>query len=385
MYSIKEAYPLANSILKKYYLCDCCLGRLFSKKLNLTSNRKLGKKLKQNRPSSKKCFICKNLFDNLSSYLNLMLESCSGYDFSSFVVGAKIKPSIVDRDDAIRSKFQLRGIDSVKTDLTHELSKQFAKKTQKTFDFLNPDITLTLDFKEGTCSVRSKEISLQGRYTKTKRGFSQRQKPCGNCLGKGCRICNGYGIADFNSVEGQISKFIFDKFEGTKVKFTWIGGEDKFSLVLGSGRPFFARIQNPRKRRVNLPKKLKTNFINIQNCKMISHIPKKPIEFKSLIKLNITTEKKILSATLNKLKKILKNPVVIYENSGRRSEKKIFSSKYQKLSENEFSLTVDVEGGFPVKRFVIGENVMPGLSQILQDNCKCDYFDFLRIQMITNN
>lgn len=385
MYTIKEVYPIANDILKKHYLCDCCLGRLFSKKLNLSSNRLLGKKLKQNKSSPKKCYICKNLFDNLSSYMKLMLESCAGYGFSSFVIGAKIKPSIVDRDDIIRSKFQLRGIDSVKTDLTHELSKQFAKKTKKTFEYLNPDLTLTLDFKEGTCQVRSKEISLQGRYVKSKRGFSQKQKPCENCSGKGCRVCNYHGIAAYDSVEGQISKFLFDKFGGSKAKFTWIGGEDKSSLVFGSGRPFFVRLQNPRKRKVKLPKTFKTNFLDIQNCKVIPNIPKKSLEFKSLIEITISSENKIQSSHLKKLKNTLKNPAVIYENSGRRSEKKIFNSKYKKISENKFTLTIDVEGGFPVKRFVIGDNIVPGVSQILQDNCICEGFDFLRIQMITNN
>ena len=59
-----------------------------------------------------------------------MLESTSKYGFSSFVVGTIIKPSIIDRDDYIRSKFRLRGIDSVKTDITHELSKQFSRKTK---------------------------------------------------------------------------------------------------------------------------------------------------------------------------------------------------------------------------------------------------------------
>ena len=385
MPNIKDVYPIAKNILKKHYLCDCCLGRLFSKKLNLSSNRILGKKLKQNNSHSKKCYICKNMFDNLSPYLKLMLDSCSAYGFSSFVVGAKIKPSIIDRDDIIRSKFQLRGIDSVKTDLTRELSKLFARKTKKKFDYLDPDITFTLDFKEGTCQVRSKQIFLQGRYCKNYRGFSQKQKSCENCSGKGCRVCDYHGLTEFDSVEGQLSKFLFDKFGGTIARFTWIGGEDKSSLVLGSGRPFFVKIQNPLKRKVRLPKTFKANSIVVKNCKIISTIPKKPLEFKSLIEIKISTEKPIQSFSLQKLKQKLKNPIVIYENSGRRSEKKIFNSKYKKTSKNKFTLTIDVEGGFPVKRFVIGDEVVPGVSQTIGDNCKCDEFDFLKIEMITNN
>ena len=47
-----------------------------------------------------------------------MLDVSSNYSFSSFSVGAMIKPSIIDRDDYIRSKYKLKGIDSVKTDIS---------------------------------------------------------------------------------------------------------------------------------------------------------------------------------------------------------------------------------------------------------------------------
>jgi tRNA pseudouridine synthase 10 len=385
MSNLKEVSIVANQIIKKHYLCDSCLGRLFSKKLKLSSNRLLGKKLKKNIHTSKKCYICKNLFENLAPYLDLMLESSSKYGFSSFVVGAMVKPSVIDRDDYLRSKYRLRGIDGVKTDLTRELSKQFAKKTKKILDFLNPDVTFTVNFKEKTCQLRSKQISLQGRYNKIQRGFSQKQKSCENCSGKGCRACDFHGFTESDSVEAKISRFLFGKFGGTIAKFTWIGGDDKSSLVLGKGRPFFVRIQNPQKRKVKLPKILKTGFVIVNNCKIISDIPKKPLTFRSTIEMKIITENEIHSSSLKKLKKHFANPVVIYENSGKRSEKRIFNVKYKKNSNNKFTLTIIAEGGLPIKRFVIGDNVVPGVSQIIENNCKCDEFDFLEIKMITNN
>ena len=111
MTTIQEIIPVANQIIKDYDLCDSCLGRLFSKQMNLSSNKLLGKKLKMSaRKSSKKCFICNNLLDNLTPYLKLMFDASSEYVFSSMVVGALIKPSIIDRDDYIRSKYKLRGI-----------------------------------------------------------------------------------------------------------------------------------------------------------------------------------------------------------------------------------------------------------------------------------
>ena len=380
--TIKEIIPIANQIIRDYDLCDSCLGRLFSKQLHLSSNKLLGKKLKMSvRQSSKKCFICKNLLDNLTPYLKLMLDASSKYDFSSMIVGALIKPSVIDRDDYIRSKYKLRGIDSVKTDITKELGKQFIKKTKKTIDFLNPDLTFTINFKDESCQLRSKPILLHGRYTKSERGLPQKQKSCVNCSGKGCRCCDFHGISEYDSVEGKLSEFLFDKFGGTTAKFTWVGGEDKSSLVLGSGRPFFVKIQNPFKRDLVLPRKITFDSVVMHNCKIISLPPKTPIKFNSSIELKISTENEILPTTMAKLKSILSGPVVVYETSGKRSEKVVSNLKYKKTSKNCFTLFIKAEGGLPVKRFVDGDDVTPGIRQIMNDKCTCITFDFLEIDL----
>ncbi len=382
MTTIKEIIPIANQIIKDYDLCDSCLGRLFSKQMNLSSNKLLGKKLKMSvRQSSKKCFICNNLLDNLTPYLKLMLDASSKYNFSSMVVGALIKPSIIDRDDYIRSKYKLRGIDSVKTDITKELGKQFTKKIKKTIDFLNPDLTFTINFKDESCQLRSKPILLHGRYTKSERGLPQKQKSCVNCSGKGCRSCNFHGISEYDSVEGKISEFLFNRFGGTTAKFTWVGGEDKSSLVLGSGRPFFVKIQNPFKRHLTLPRKISSDSLIIHNCKIIPDPPKTPIKFNSVIELKISTENEIQSTAMKNLRILLSAPVVVYEKSGKRSEKWISDLKYKKTSKNSFTLFIKAEGGLPVKRFVDGDDVTPGIRQIINDKCTCITFDFLEINL----
>lgn len=386
MTTLKEIIPISNELMKNYGLCDSCLGRLFSKQLNLSSNRLLGKKLKTHtKQSTKKCFICKDLLDNLSTYLKLMLDASSKYDYSSIVIGALIKPSIIDRDDYIKSKYKLRGIDSVKTDITKELGKQFVKKTKKIIDFLNPDLTFTINFKDESCQIRSKSIVLYGRYTKSKRGLPQKQKSCTNCFGKGCKSCNLHGISEYDSIEGKISEFLFTAFGGTTTKFTWVGGEDQSSLVLGSGRPFFVKLQNPFKRNISLPKKITSDPVVIHNLKIISDPPKTPIKFNSLIELKISTEHEIISSNLKKLKNILSNPVVVYEKSGKRSEKAVSILKYKKISKHLFNLIIKAEGGLPVKRFVDGDDVTPGITQMMSDRCTCVEFDFLEISLNDNN
>lgn len=375
MTTYQKIAPIANQILKKYDLCDHCLGRLFSKKLHLSSNKLLGKKLKKNSKSNQRCYVCKNLFENLNHFLNMMLDSVSFYSYSTFSVGATIKPSIIDRDDTIRSKYKLKGIDGIKTDITKELAKLFSKKTKKTFDYLDPEIVFTVNLKDESCDVRSKSLTLSGRYVKQVRDFSQKQKSCSNCSGKGCRICNFHGISEYDSVEGEISQFLFEKLGGTTAKFTWIGGEDKSSLVLGTGRPFFVKIQNPQKRKLRVSS-TKLDHVKVSNFKIVGDFPKKPLKFNSLVEAKISTSSKINSNLLQKLKNLTKNPIIVYEKSGKRSEKNIISIKYKKQDDTSFTLIFKFEGGLPVKRFVTGDDVSPGISQTLGISCKCIEFDF---------
>ncbi|MEK6956414.1 MAG: hypothetical protein AABW74_00720, partial [Thermoproteota archaeon] len=253
-----QILSIAKKILDEYSLCTACTGRLFAKKLGLLSYEQLGKRiyhlLQKREPT--KCFVCKNFLLKTNYFVDKLLDISSEYEFSTFLVGAILKPSIVDNDDEIRSKFQLRGIDSVKTDFTNQIAKIFSKKTKSKIDYLNPEITLTIDLKTDSCQVKSKPLFLFGKYTKTERGIPQKEKPCSNCEGKGCRTCKNHGICTFDSVEGKIAKVVFDKFGADQIKVTWIGGEDKTSLVLNKGRPFFVKVINPKKRNIKLAKKI---------------------------------------------------------------------------------------------------------------------------------
>ena len=380
MSSYEEVARLADKISKEYSLCDNCLGRLFSKTLHLSSNKRLGKKLnKVNLNKNYKCYICKNFFSNIHNFLKLMVESSSNYSFSTYSVGIIIKHSIVDRDDFIRSKYKLKRIDSIKTDVVKELGKLFSRKTQKIIDHFDPDLTFTLNLKDHECFVRSKSITLSGRYNKFLRGIPQKQPSCKNCSGKGCRECSFHGISEFNSVEGIISRFLFTEIGGTTAKFTWIGGEDKSSLVLGSGRPFFVKIQNPQKRIIG-KKTVNFNSIKVNKLKIIEKSPIKPLRFHSYLKIKIKTNN-VESKSLRTLKNLKFQPIIVYDKSGKRSVKHIISIKYSKKSNDEFQLFLKVEGGFPVKRFVVGDDVFPNVSNLLNDKCCCETFDVLGVEI----
>ncbi len=376
MSDYQQAAVTAGMILKEYDLCDYCLGRLFSKQMRLASDRLLGRRLKQD--SSHGCHICRGLFEHVGNLLGMMTDISSRYSFSTFCVGAILRPSMMDRDDHIRSKYKLKGADGIKTGITRNLSKAFSKRVQKRSDCLNPDVTITLNLKDQSCSIRSKSVTMYGRYIKNARGIPQKQKPCENCSGHGCLACGLHGISGFDSVEGMISQGVFAGIGGTTAKFTWIGGEDKSSLVLGGGRPFFIRVKNPLRRDPELIT-IQSDSVLVDGLKAVARPPGKPVAFESIIRIRVLADC-VDSESLRRLKAIPKSPVVVYDKSGRRSEKRIILLQYRKNSSSRFTVTVRAEGGLPVKRFVLGDDVSPGISQTLGIPCRCDTFDFLDIQ-----
>ncbi len=375
---------LSKKILAEYDLCDYCLGRLFAKKLGLSSNKKLGEKIHHAlKTKTAKCYVCKNIFDKIPTYVEKMQDISSEYGYQTFLVGAKLKPSILDRDDHLRSHFKLRGMEGIKTNITRQLAKQFSRKTKKKGQQLEPDITFTVDFKTESCDIQSKPVFVSGRYTKSDRNTPQKQKPCPNCFGRGCLSCNHHGISEYDSVEGEMSRYFFEKFGAAQAKITWIGGEDSTSLVTGSGRPFFAKLLRPKKRNLRLPKKLALKKITVFSLRQIKKIPATPMRFVSKTRLLITTEKPILQESLQKLLQLKKSTIAVYEKSGKRAEKLIYDVKCKTNSENSFYLSLVIDGGVPLKRFVSGDDVFPNVSDILENKSKCETFDFEQVK-ITN-
>ena len=386
-YSMLEEYDkitlLSKSILKEYDLCDNCLGRFFISSTNLASGKILGNKIRKSVNSRvvTKCYICKNLFSNMIHYTKMIHDVSIEYEFSTFVVGAILKQSIIERDDKLRSKFHLRGVDGIKTAVTKELGIKFARKTKTRIDHLSPDITFTINFRSGRCNVKSRSIFLYGRYSKGKRGLPQKEESCQDCKGKGCIFCNNHGIVSFDSIEGKIAQFLYEKFETDQVKFTWIGGEDRASLVVGNGRPFFAKLLSPKKRNVRLAKKSHLGEIMILGLRKIDHIPDGSIHFKSKVKLLVATKNKISSKKLKKLKKLVAIPIEITDSNNKQHEKTIHRLNYKKNSSQSFTIEIEADGGIPVKRFVDGSKIIPSISNLLGTQCYCKKFDINQIYL----
>ena len=372
--TIQQVMQDASRIQGDYSLCDSCLGRLYAKRLSLSSNRLLGKRIRRGVRRTK-CYICRDMIDNLDLFHLAIADRTRDHQFASFMMGVILRPSVMERDDLVRSRYKLMGIDSVKTDISRQLAKRLAQRTKSKIDHAEPELIVTVDLKNESVELHSKSVILAGRYTKSSRGLPQKQKPCADCWGKGCTRCSYHGISGFESIEGRISEFLYEKFRARQTKVTWIGGEDKTSLVRGTGRPFFVRVINPQKRRARLPKKIDLDEVCLLGLRRVPSV-RSPVRFRSKISLSVDTDG--ACPPLGALASLRNSRLAIYQDS-KRTEKSVYSVRYRKTSASSFVLSFEADGGVPIRRFVGGDTVFPNLSDLLEVRCICRHFDFDQI------
>ena len=378
---MKTQSNIASKILQHYTLCEYCAGRILSKSLGKKSTKFLGKKLinKFGKSSDKKCYICKNIFDSFEFMIINIIEKSSNFDFKTFHLGIILKPSFLERDDYIKSKFKIKGVENIKFSIAKELAKKISRKINVNRIIDNPDLFIQANFKEESCKLRAKSLFVYGRYNKKIRNLSQKQQSCHSCNGIGCHNCEFKGIKNIQSIEEIISNFFINKFDCKQVKINWIGGEDQFSLVMGNGRPFFANLLNPKRRNRMLPKTFDLKVISLSELKKLKSQPKGFVSFKSEVSITIETEKPISLTQLKKLK-ILENSIIKdFSRDKQNSQKQIYKIKFKKIGKTQFILDLFCDGGIPIKSFIQNSDITPNVSDLIENRCKCVQFDFKNI------
>ena len=354
-------------LLKQYKLCGRC------------SERHGGTKIR----AGGFCYICRGLMDNLDSVTDRILEAIKDYEFDTFLVGATLPTQVYEREDALRARLKIRGRESAKNQFTRELGMRLARIARKKVEYLKPDMTITLAVdKENNVdvTVKSKSLAVTGRYTKKIRGIPQKQGRCPKCEGKGCESCGNSGLSGNDSVEGIIAKGLIGMTDGQVPKFSWIGSEDQSSLVLGSGRPFYARVFNPKKRKLKRKKLNGSNGVQA-TMSVIKQEPELQPRFIVKTKIHIKCDR---AATKEDIKNLnaLACAEVNFENRAKTATKKIHSSSTRIIDDYQFSLVIVADGGLMIKQFVGGEEYMkPNISEILGAKCECVVFDIMDVSV----
>jgi tRNA pseudouridine synthase 10 len=362
-----NAVNIAIDILKKYALCSRCLAR--------QSSRKVSRNVVQVK---EKCYICNGLMNRIYELLELIVAALKEYRYKTFLIGAMLPSDMLEREDEIRAKFKIKGTESAKSYLTKELGKRLARKTGKKVDYGRPDVTINIDLVKNDVTVRARAIFLFGRYLKRKRGLGQKQERCSICVGKGCSQCNNTGLSAFDSIEGIIVRKLLAAFKCESAKFTWVGGEDKDSLVLDDGRPFFVKVINP-KRRFAKPRGVTKDGVQIKFLKRVQRLPDKPLKFRTKMKLLVECEREINNKYLKKLNALNNTLVTFSGKHGKEVSKKIYKIN-AKMQKNVLTIMMVIDGGLVIKQFVSGEGMTPNISHIIGCKATCRSFDILNVK-----
>ena len=378
---MKSQSDTVSKILKNYDLCEYCTGRLISKIVGKPPSKFLGKKYlkKLGKSDHKTCYICKNIFDSLEFVISNIFEKSSHFDFKTFHLGITLKPSFLERDDYLKSKFKIKGIENIKFGIAKELAKKISRRTNSKRITDDPDLFIQANFKDESCILRAKPMFVYGRYNKKIRKLPQKQGLCRSCNGIGCHNCDFKGIENLQSIEGKISNLFIKKFDCNQVKINWIGGEDQSSLVLGKGRPFFAKILNPKRRNRILRKTSDLEGVYLSELQKLSIQPKGSIPFKSEVSITIDTKKPISSNQLKKLKILENAEIQDFSRDKRNTKKRIYKVGYKKLGKTSFILDLFADGGISIKSLIQQSDLVPNVSELLENQCECKKFDFKNI------
>lgn len=303
---------------------------------------------------------------------NKIINKIEKFEYSSFMIGTIIDPEISEREDIIRSEFKIRGGEPIKSEITKETSKFIARKKGKRISLRKPELNILINTLIDNIEISSKSIFVMGRYIKTIRGINQKKQRCKECSGEGCKICKFSGSMKIPSIENEIQKFLKKKFNAINIKISWVGSEDQNSIVKNKGRPFFAEVISPVRRKVLIREKKMNNGIVIKSVEILQKKPIINYGFIMKTRVNFVCNCKD-STRLKKLERVFteRNISIYSKNKRKYFVRKVLSIKLKKINGKQVVADVICEGGINIKKLISGENdeVDPNFRKVMRIKC----------------
>lgn len=333
---------------------------------------------RRNLKEANECFICNNLMSKLETINNALVSRMGeGYEFRTFQIGVSLPSSYIEREDNIRSRLRLKGRNSIKNQFLSNLREMLKHALNKEMDYISPDLRIDLIINENNeffFNIIPTPIVLACKYLKKRRGIPQKHKGLAITKDHDSQYDNSF------SLEEVVSGYLKQLTSGANVKFSWIGGEDKESLVLGKGRPFFAEIIKPKRRIITEHNiSLKENGIELFVLSASKNLPQYPMKFDSMTRVSIIAERLVSNKELECLPS-LSGRTVWFRNKKRIIRRDVHSVKVGKIDGKSFDLEINAEGGLHIKQFVGGkEYCEPNVSTMLGVRCECLNFDIMDV------
>jgi tRNA pseudouridine synthase 10 len=327
------------------------------------------------------CYICEGLMAKIHPLAQETAQRISRYQFESFAVGLSMPEGVQEREDELRADLKLKGRETIRTQASRLIAEEVASLVGRRVDRARPDLTAVIDVTGGGVVVSSKPLFFYGRYTKPP-GISQRRELCGRCSGRGCNRCRMTGFEQAPSVEGQLRKRLAKACGSDRMKFTWIGSEDRESRVYPPGRPFVVELKNPVKR-VALKRfttRAKGGLVTVSRGRMLLSRPTSLPSFRFRTLIRATTKKAVNAESLAEVSRRFRRTEVRFDRPHERPTSKMVYMARAKKRGRTVTIEAILDGGLPVKRFVSGELVSPSVSEVLKAEVRCRTFDICEVK-----
>ena len=315
--------------------------------------------------STEKCYLCQNIFNELDRFAIEVEEYLRNFEFANFLIGTSLDAQIINKEDNFKVVHNLLEAESFKNHFNREVGKVLSSILEKPAEFAMPDITIIYSIKFGSFDITLllRSLFIYGRYNKYVRGIPQTHWDCRLCRGKGCKSCKFTGKQYQTSVEELISPEFVNEAKADGSKFHGAGREDIDVRMLGKGRPFVLELKNPKIRTIDLKNiQKKVNKRNKKKIK-ISDLEYSNKERVKNLKLNAENTKKVYEALVISKEKIskenfddlLKKLKIIYEKQKlqQRTPLRVSHRRADKIREKKI---FRVEGKFikhDVSEFII--------------------------------
>ncbi len=379
-------------------LDDHCLGRLFGKIGRGWSNDARGRLIREalGLPTSSTCSLCQGLMFSLDDLAALVVGALEGWDYSTFLMGSRNDPAIVEGEEALWASLGLTAAEPIKAEINREVGKRVEALAGRPADFERPDIVAILDTTYRLVDLQVAPLLVRGRYRKLVRGIPQTRWPCRLCWGKGCPRCGLTGKMYPTSVEEIIAAPIVAMAQGEDHALHGMGREDVDARMLGNGRPFVVEVKRPRRRQVDLAEAERT--IN-QGCmvEVEGLTPAKPSEIQELkedrrdksyrvvVEINPPPPMENLKkgvAALEGAEIRQRTPTrVVHRRADKTRGRKVKSMTLAKVFDSSVEIHVRAEAGTYVKELMHGDGgrTTPSLAEALGAEVKVLELDVLGI------
>ncbi|WP_458747245.1 tRNA pseudouridine(55) synthase [Candidatus Nitrosocosmicus sp. T] len=302
-----------------------------------------------------------------------MFKSTTG--IPAIDIGTRLPFFFYENEDYIRSMFQIKGTLGIKTQINLLIREKIRKSKKYSVDYLNPALKFEVIIENDlsfSINCKAREFYLLGRYIKLDRGITQKNKNWSRKDRQNfCKLADKYE----KSIEDSIRKSVWSEYNAEDMKITWTGSEDKYSLVLGSGRPFIVKVINPKFKGLDemkvLEKDVELYFRKIKQEEIDYYC-----QYRILVTIFVKLTEKIGNiGHFENLVKTLKGEVT-FRVKNRKTARNIYNAKLINARENNLEISLDMDNGIPIKQFVGGnEPIEPCLSNTLKTKCECIYFD----------